>query len=113
VLANLVGNAIKFSAEGSSVSIGEEALASQVVFSVADAGPGIPAEHLSHAFDRYWQQEGADRRGSGLGLYIARGIVEAHGGRIWIESSPGHGTTVRFTLPTAPGEADTAASPPP
>jgi signal transduction histidine kinase len=83
------------------------------VFSVADIGPGIPAEHLSHAFDRYWQQEGADRRGSGLGLYIARGIVEAHGGRIWIESTVGRGTTARFRLPTARVEADAAASPPP
>jgi signal transduction histidine kinase len=113
VLANLIGNAIKFSAAGSSISIGEAALADQVVFSVADTGPGISAEHLSHAFDRYWQQEGADRRGSGLGLYIARGIVEAHGGRIWIESTVGRGTTVRFTLPTARVEADVAASPPP
>jgi signal transduction histidine kinase len=113
VLANLIGNAIKFSAAGSSISIGEAALADQVVFSVADTGPGIPEEHLSHAFDRYWQQEGADRRGSGLGLYIARGIVEAHAGRIWIESTVGRGTTVRFTLPTARVEVHAAASPPP
>jgi signal transduction histidine kinase len=113
VLANLVGNAIKFSSAGSSISLGEEVLADGVMFSVADTGPGIPAEHLSHAFDRYWQQQGADRRGSGLGLYIAKGIVEAHGGRIWIESSPGRGTTVRFTIPTPGGESYTAASPPP
>jgi signal transduction histidine kinase len=113
VLANLVGNAIKFSSDGSSISLGEEVLADQVMFSVADTGPGIPAEHLPHAFDRYWQQQGADRRGSGLGLYIAKGIVEAHGGRIWIESSPGRGTTVRFTLPTARVESHAGASPPP
>jgi signal transduction histidine kinase len=113
VLANLIGNAIKFSASGSSISVSEEALGDQIVFAVADAGPGIPAEHLAHAFDRYWQQNGGDRRGSGLGLYIARGIVVAHHGRIWIESSPGRGTTVRFTLPVARVEADAAVSPPP
>jgi signal transduction histidine kinase len=113
VLANLVGNAIKFSSAGSSISLGEEAAADQIMFSVADTGPGIPAEHLPHAFDRYWQQQGTDRRGSGLGLYIAKGIVEAHGGRIWIESSPGRGTTVRFTIPAAGVESHAAASPTP
>jgi len=109
VLANLIGNAIKFSASGSTVSIGAEPEAGQVLFSVADTGPGIPAEQAAHAFERYWQQEGSDRRGSGLGLYIAKGIVEAHGGRIWIESTPGCGTTVRFTLPRARAEASSSA----
>jgi len=113
VLANLLGNAIKFSASGSSVTIGLERQSAQVLFSVADSGPGIPAEQAAHAFERYWQQEGSDRRGSGLGLYIAKGIVEAHGGRIWIESTPGQGTTVRFTLPVARAEAQTAAAAPP
>ena len=89
VLANLIGNAIKFSPNGSSISIGAEPEAGDVLFSVSDTGPGIPAEHVAHAFERYWQQESSDRRGSGLGLYIAKGIVEAHGGRIWIESMPG------------------------
>jgi signal transduction histidine kinase len=113
VFANLIGNAIKFSPDGSSVSIRAEPQAGQVLFSVADSGPGIPAEQAAHAFERYWQQEGSDRRGSGLGLYIAKGIVEAHGGRIWLESTPGRGTTARFTIPIARAEADTAASPPP
>ena len=113
VLSNLIGNAIKFSPDGSSVSIGAETRTGEVRFSVADTGPGIPAEHLAHAFDRYWQQEGSDRRGSGLGLYIAKGIVEAHGGRIWIESAPGQGTTVNFTLPIARVTSQVAASPPP
>jgi signal transduction histidine kinase len=113
VLANLIGNAIKFSSGGSSVSIGAQPEAGHVLFSVADTGPGIPVEHVAHAFERYWQQKGSDRRGSGLGLYIAKGIVEAHGGRIWIESTPGRGTTVRFTLPIAGAEAHTAASLPP
>ncbi len=114
VLANLIGNAIKFSPSGSSVSIGAEPQpGGQVLFSVADSGPGIPAEQAAHAFERYWQQEGSDRRGSGLGLYIAKGIVDAHRGRIWIESTPGHGTTMRFTLPVARAEAHTAAAAPP
>jgi signal transduction histidine kinase len=112
VLSNLIGNAIKFSSDGSSVSIGAEPRTEEVRFSVADTGPGIPAEHLAHAFDRYWQQEGSDRRGSGLGLYIAKGIVDAHGGRIWIESTLGRGTTVNFTLPIARVESHVAASPP-
>jgi len=113
VLVNLIGNAIKFSPEGSAVSIGAEAQAEQVLFSVADIGPGMPDEHVAHAFERYWQQAHSDRRGSGLGLYIAKGIVEAHGGRIWIESAPGHGTTVRFTLPIARAEDHAAAPAPP
>jgi signal transduction histidine kinase len=113
VLGNLIGNAVKFSASGSVVSIRAELNPGHVLFSVADTGPGIPAEQAAHAFERYWQQEGSDRRGSGLGLYIAKGIVEAHGGRIWIESTPGCGTTVRFTLPLAAAGASDAAPPRP
>lgn len=112
VFGNVIGNAIKFSSPGCSVAIEAEADATFVRFSVADTGPGIPPEHLPHAFDRYWQEQGSDRRGSGLGLYIAKGIVEAHGGRIWIESTPGRGTTVRFTLPLARADLYVAASPP-
>lgn len=99
VFANLIGNAIKFSPAGSSISMVAEERPGQVHFSISDAGPGIPAEYLSRVFDRYWQEKGADRRGSGLGLYIAKGIVEAHGGEIWIDSAQGRGTTIHFTLP--------------
>ena len=106
VLSNLLGNAIKFSPEGSSVSVGVESRDGSAVFTVEDAGPGIPQDLLPHVFDRYWQQKDGDRRGSGLGLYIAKGIVEAHGGRIWIESVPGEGTASHFTLPEAPGPAE-------
>lgn len=109
VFANLIGNAIKFSPEGSSISIVAEERAEQVHFAVSDAGPGIPTEYLSHVFDRYWQQKGGDRRGSGLGLYIAKGIVEAHDGRIWIDSAQGGGTTIHFTLPVFRGQADGAS----
>jgi signal transduction histidine kinase len=113
VFANLLGNAIKFSPAGSSVSISAEVTPPEVRFSVADNGPGIPAEHAAHAFERYWQEEGSDRRGSGLGLYIAKGIVEAHGGHIWIDSEPGHGTTVHFAMPIARAEAQMDVAPSP
>jgi signal transduction histidine kinase len=69
-----------------------------VRFAVRDAGPGMSVEELKHVFERYWQ--GAkDARGTGLGLCIAKGLIEAHGGRIWIESRIGAGTTLFFTLP--------------
>ena len=101
VLSNLVGNAIKFTPEGGDVRVRLEPRGAEACFTVADTGVGIPAEHLPHVFDRFWQVGRANRRGVGLGLPIARGIVEAHGGRIWIESAEGAGTTVRFTLPAA------------
>jgi signal transduction histidine kinase len=71
---------------------------------VSDTGSGIPAAHLSQVFGRFWQADASDRRGIGLGLAIAKGIVEAHGGRIWVESEVGRGTTFYFTLG---GGADT------
>jgi hypothetical protein len=68
--------------------------------SVRDEGPGIQPEHLTKIFDRFWQLRGIGRsRGTGLGLPIAKGIITAHGGRIWAESSPGAGSTFYFTLP--------------
>jgi PAS domain S-box-containing protein len=99
VISNLVGNAIKFTPEGGRILIRAEPTADAVCISVADTGPGIPPEQLAHVFDRYWQARQGDRRGTGLGLAIARGIVEAHGGRIWAESEPGRGATVCFTVP--------------
>jgi signal transduction histidine kinase len=68
---------------------------------VSDTGCGIAPEHLPHVFDRFWQVQRSGRKGLGLGLAIARGIVEAHGGRIWVESSMGAGTTFLFTIPQA------------
>jgi signal transduction histidine kinase len=98
VLANLISNAVKFSPRGGAIVVAAECLPDQIRFSVGDQGPGIPAELRDHVFDRYWQQKTGDRRGSGLGLYIAKGIVDAHAGRIWIDGA-GPGTTVLFTLP--------------
>jgi PAS domain S-box-containing protein len=99
VFSNLVGNAIKFTPAGGRVRIAAERRSGEVCFSVSDTGAGILAEHLPHVFDRFWQARRADRRGAGQGLPIARGIVEAHGGRIWVESTPGQGSTFRFTVP--------------
>ena len=99
VLGNLVGNALKFAGRGGRVTLGAAAATHQVVFSVADTGPGIAPEEIARLFDRFWQAR-TDRRGVGLGLTIARGIVEAHCGRIWVQSRLGEGATFYFTLPS-------------
>ncbi|MCY1046004.1 HAMP domain-containing sensor histidine kinase [Corallococcus sp. bb12-1] len=101
VLANLLSNALKFTAAGGRISLQVEPVGQYIRFSVKDTGAGIPSHQLEQVFERFWQARGEDRRGSGLGLYISRGIVEAHGGRIWAESQPGHGSTFAFTLPGA------------
>jgi signal transduction histidine kinase len=99
VIANLVGNAVKFTPAPGEVRISADVADGECRVSVRDTGPGIPPHELPHLFGAFWQAQHADRRGLGLGLAIARGIVEAHGGRIWAESAPGHGTTFTFTLP--------------
>lgn len=104
LLSNLIGNAIKFSPAGGLVSVAVSPGEDGVLFAISDNGDGIQAEQLPHVFDRFFQISTATRlggrHGAGLGLPISRGIVEAHGGRIWIESEPGTGTTVRFILPS-------------
>ena len=100
VLSNLLGNAVKFTPAGGRVEVRAERLGSEILFLVADTGPGIPGENLPHLFDRFWQAKEARRGGAGLGLAIAKGIVEAHGGRIGVESVPDQGSTFFFTLPT-------------
>ncbi len=100
VLSNLIGNALKFTAEGGAVTIETKLDGKFVVFKVRDNGAGIPADEMPYVFDRFWQSKRTNRSGAGLGLSIARGIVLGHGGRIWIESDPGVETVVRFTLPT-------------
>ena len=101
VLSNLVGNAVKFTPRDGRVTVCAERLREEVRFCVIDTGPGIPAEQLPHIFGRFWQAKTSDRRGIGLGLAIAKGIVEAHNGRIWVESHVGLGSTFYFTLPIA------------
>lgn len=102
-LSNLVGNALKFTPPGGTVLVCADDDDAFVRFSVVDSGVGLPREQVARAFEPFWQSRLADRRGRGLGLAIAKGIVEAHGGRIWLESEPGHGTIVRFTVPKATG----------
>ncbi|HMI54627.1 MAG TPA: ATP-binding protein, partial [Gemmatimonadaceae bacterium] len=101
VLSNLVGNAVKFTPHSGRITVCAERIDGEVRFGVIDTGPGIPPEQLPHIFGRFWQARTSDRRGIGLGLAIAKGIVEAHNGRIWVESHVGLGSTFYFTLPTA------------
>jgi PAS domain S-box-containing protein len=101
VFSNLVGNAVKVTAAGGSITLRVEERDSQALFSVSDTGPGIPRDQLDRIFECYWRGEDPGYQGSGLGLAIARGIVHAHGGRIWAESTVGVGSTFFFTIPTA------------
>lgn len=101
VLENLIGNALKFTARGGRIIVAAAASDRDVEFSVADSGTGMSEDAARHVFDRFWQAR-ADRRGAGLGLAIAKGIVEAHHGRISVITKLGVGTTFRFTLPIVP-----------
>ncbi len=102
VLTNLLGNSLKYTDRGGSVTASAVAQGDEVLFTVRDTGSGIPAEQLPRIFERYYtRKRGANKSGSGLGLSIARGIVEAHGGRIWVESATGEGTTFFVALPSA------------
>jgi signal transduction histidine kinase len=98
VLSNLIGNAIKFTPEGGTITVRTELQRNELLFTVSDSGPGIAPAELPHVFNRYWQARSERRLGSGLGLYIAKGIIEAHGGRIWVEAPPGSGARFQFTL---------------
>ena len=99
VLANLISNAIKFTAAGGTVTVRVEPTKSKLRFSVEDTGPGIAPSMRRAVFERFRQVGRNDRRGQGLGLYISKSIVDAHGGRIWAESARGKGTRLFFTIP--------------
>jgi signal transduction histidine kinase len=101
VFANLVSNALKFTPRGGTVRIRAERTGAEVHFSVSDTGVGIPENMLDTVFLRFWQVATNDRRGSGLGLYISKSLVEAHGGRIWVESKVRQGSVFHFTVPLA------------
>ena len=101
VLGNLLGNAFKFTPSGGRVTLAASRAGGDVRFRVSDTGPGLSQEQIAKLFERYWQGRPGDRRGVGLGLTIARGIVEAHGGRVWVDSTPGAGSTFSFSLPLA------------
>jgi signal transduction histidine kinase len=99
VLANLLTNAVKFTPDGGKVSVHVGHAEGKALCRVSDTGPGIPGDMLESVFERFWQVGKNDRRGLGLGLYISRCIVAAHGGSIWVESRMGEGSSVSFTLP--------------
>jgi PAS domain S-box-containing protein len=103
VISNLISNAIKYSPAGTPVEISGRAAADLITVTVADRGYGIEAGDAPHVFERFYRGPSAAKRtkGAGLGLYLAKAVVEAHGGRIWIESSPGEGTRISFSLPCA------------
>jgi signal transduction histidine kinase len=100
VLRNLLGNALKFTPEGGRITVRAARLEPFVRIEVTDTGPGIRAEHQEAVFERHWSG-GTEGAGAGLRLFIARGIVRGHGGRLWFHSEPGHGTTFFLTLPAA------------
>ncbi len=102
VLASLVSNALKVTPKGGAVSIGAEVKGSDVVFFVRDSGPGIEADELPKVFERHWRSKSSSYKGAGLALAIARGIVDAHGGKIWAESRIGAGSTFYFSLSGPP-----------
>jgi signal transduction histidine kinase len=99
VLANLIGNAIKFSAEGHVILVRAEAHDRDIVVAVVDTGPGIPQDEFPSIFEPYFTVPRGGKSGTGLGLFVSRAIIERHGGRIWLESEPGVGTTFFFSLP--------------
>lgn len=101
-LENLVGNALKFTQRGGHVTVGASPREEDVLFWVKDTGSGIAEEDLPHVFDRFWRAKNVERRGAGLGLTIVKGIVQAHRGRVWAESTRGEGSSFFFTIPKAP-----------
>jgi signal transduction histidine kinase len=101
-MGNLLGNALRYVSSGGHIRVRAVDQGREVIVAVADDGPGIPSQDLPHLFERFWRGDRARRRatgGSGLGLTIARSLVEAHGGRIWAESEKEQGSTFTFTLP--------------
>src|SRR6185312_8404479 len=101
ILSNLLGNAVKFTPNGGTVKVRVETRGREVLFTVADTGTGIAPDDAQHVFERYWHRNRGAKEGTGLGLFIAKGLVEAHGGTIWVESARGAGARFMFTLPQA------------
>jgi signal transduction histidine kinase len=111
VFSNLVGNAVKFTPAHGHITVRADRAGERVRFSIVDTGPGIPADQLATIFGRFWQARPSDRRGIGLGLTIAKSIIEAHGERIGVDSRPGEGSSFWFTLPVARDTAGASLSP--
>ncbi|HEX2167951.1 MAG TPA: ATP-binding protein, partial [Longimicrobiales bacterium] len=108
VLSNLLGNAVKFTPRGGRVTLYAEGGVREVAVHIEDTGIGIAKADLPHVFDRFWQAKRAERASAGLGLAIAKSIIESHGGRIWVESAEGRGTRFCFTVPVATGDESSA-----
>jgi signal transduction histidine kinase len=109
IVGNLIGNAIKFTPEKGTIKLSATPGDKQVVFQVIDDGPGLTPDNISHLFDNFWQARKDDKRGVGLGLAIVKELVEAHGGKIWVESKIDQGSTFSFSLPAAVRASDSAA----
>jgi signal transduction histidine kinase len=101
VIANLISNAIKFVPAGGTVSMRAQRASNEIVVCVSDTGIGIPKDNLETVFERL-RQVRRDRRGLGLGLYISKSLIEAHGGRIWVESEVAKGSSFYFAVPADP-----------
>ncbi len=99
VFSNLIGNAVKFTNEKGKVSVRAIPSKEKIEFVVQDTGPGIKSADLPKVFDRYWQAHQTAKQGTGLGLAISKGIIDAHRGKIWVESEPGQGCAFHFTIP--------------
>lgn len=106
VISNLIGNALKFTPKGGKITVSYTRTDDGTCFCVQDTGPGIPKEKMDHLFEKYWKDDKTGQQNLGLGLTIAKGIIDAHGGRIWANSSEGHGTTFYFLLPHQGEEFD-------
>jgi signal transduction histidine kinase len=110
VLSNLVGNSLKFTPPGGMIALSAAQRGDEILFTIVDTGPGIARKHLKDIFTPYWQAKRTERLGAGLGLPIAKGVVEAHGGKLWVDSEQGKGTKFFFTLPVAKATKEAATA---